>query len=759
MRPTSPSLAASLAALCTATFAPTAPLTAQGYQCDLVGTFSNHGPFNDVWGYVAPNGKEYALLGATTGLVVVDCSNPASPIERGWFPWATSTWRDMRTYGHYVYVSSDTSNAGGFMIVNMQNPDAPVSLGIFGGAQFSKAHNVCLDVQNGRLYFAGANTGTPVYDVAANPANPPFLGYALGSGNSNYFHDIHVENGYGYGSMIYNGVLRIWDVSTFPPTALSDSQTPSTFTHNAWPSANGNLCATTDERAGGLVRIFDTTNKFAPVARGQITPNHDAIPHNAFIKDNLCHVAWYTEGYQCIDISVPTEPVIVASYDTWPGASGGFNGAWGCYPFQPSGNIYVSDISSGLFIVRPLITDLSIGHAPLQGTLDETGPYTVAAMLASSHPITGATLHYRVGGVGGFAAVPMAATAVPGQLAAAIPGQDAAVVIEYHIEATDAQAMRRSPRIGEHRFLVGTEVVHWSDDFEVNLGWTSGGTNNDWQRGSSAGRAGQSSSYGWWDPLLPTSGQNMWGNDLGTGTGNGTYLNNANCWLQSPAIPTNAVQGLRLGYRRFLSLAAGDTARVLVNGNVVFSTSSATRDGLWEWVEHDIAPFTNGQGSVVVRFELVTNGSGLAGGWSLDDVKLFTRHDCVPTVAYGSGTQGTGGLVPSLALSGDPEVGGTPVYAAAQMLPNTLAVLALNLQPADVPALGIQVLVDPVNAPLWTGAVDGSGAAAWPFPIPASPSVDGTYVYAQAVALDGGSPGGLLSATHGLRLRVCQSAP
>lgn len=102
MRPISPSLAASLAALCVATFAPTAPLAAQGYQCDLVGTFSNHGPFNDVWGYVAPNGKEYALLGATTGLVVVDCSNPANPIERGWFPWATSTWRDMRTYGHYV---------------------------------------------------------------------------------------------------------------------------------------------------------------------------------------------------------------------------------------------------------------------------------------------------------------------------------------------------------------------------------------------------------------------------------------------------------------------------------------------------------------------------------------------------------------------------------------------------------------------------------------------------------------------------------
>ncbi|NIW25144.1 MAG: hypothetical protein GWN29_11565, partial [Gammaproteobacteria bacterium] len=42
----------------------------------------------------------------------------------------------------------------------------------------------------------------------------------------------------------------------------------------------------------------------------------------------------------------------MATYDTWPGVSEGFNGAWGVYPFAASGNIYVSDISSGLYIFR-----------------------------------------------------------------------------------------------------------------------------------------------------------------------------------------------------------------------------------------------------------------------------------------------------------------------------------------------------------------------------------------------------------------------
>ncbi|MEO6597439.1 MAG: choice-of-anchor B family protein, partial [Planctomycetota bacterium] len=222
------SLVVSLAVL-----ASTASVPAQGFQCTLLGTHNQHGPFNDVWGYTAPNGKEYALLGAESGVIVVDCSNPSAPIERGYFPWAQSVWRDMRTYGTYAYVSSE--GAGGFQIIDLTNPDAPVNLGIFGAAQFGNAHNICLDRGTGRIYMIGCNTGTPVFDAAANPTNPPFLGYAGGSGNSNYFHDLCVENGYGYGSMIYNGVLRIWNVNTFPPTILSDTTTPSAFTHNAWP--------------------------------------------------------------------------------------------------------------------------------------------------------------------------------------------------------------------------------------------------------------------------------------------------------------------------------------------------------------------------------------------------------------------------------------------------------------------------------------------------------------------------------------------
>ena len=326
-------------------------LSAQGVNCALLGTFNNHGPFNDVWGYTAPNGDEYALLCTTTGTVVVDVTNPATPIERGFLTFGSSTWRDCRTFGNYAYVVTEAT--AGFQIIDLSNPNSPVSLGAFGTSVNSNAHNICIDVGAGRLYCVGTGVGTPAWDLNANPANPSYVGLADASGSSNYYHDLCVENGYFYGSMIYNGDLRISDTSTFPPTPLSNTPTPGNFTHHAWPNAAGTLCVTADEVTGGVIRLFDITNKSNPIGLGTFTPNPAAVPHNAFIVGDRVHVSWYTEGYRCIDISDPANPVEVASYDTWSGTSGGYNGCWGVYPFLPSGNILVSDRSQGLFIVRP----------------------------------------------------------------------------------------------------------------------------------------------------------------------------------------------------------------------------------------------------------------------------------------------------------------------------------------------------------------------------------------------------------------------
>ena len=48
----------------------------------------------------------------------------------------------------------------------------------------------------------------------------------------------------------------------------------------------------------------------------------------------------------------PTRPREMGYYDTYPGASTGFNGAWGAYIFPSSNLIVVSDINGGLFVVE-----------------------------------------------------------------------------------------------------------------------------------------------------------------------------------------------------------------------------------------------------------------------------------------------------------------------------------------------------------------------------------------------------------------------
>ncbi|MBN7828087.1 choice-of-anchor B family protein, partial [Bowmanella dokdonensis] len=61
----------------------------------------------------------------------------------------------------------------------------------------------------------------------------------------------------------------------------------------------------------------------------------------------------YERGLTVLDISDPTQPTQAGLFDTYPASDQTtFNGAWGVYPFLPSGLILVSDINSGLYILR-----------------------------------------------------------------------------------------------------------------------------------------------------------------------------------------------------------------------------------------------------------------------------------------------------------------------------------------------------------------------------------------------------------------------
>lgn len=75
--------------------------------------------------------------------------------------------------------------------------------------------------------------------------------------------------------------------------------------------------------------------------------------HNPLVIGNRVYASWYQAGLRIMDIDEDNaEFVEVDDFDTFPGAVGGFNGAWGTYPFLGNDRILISDLATGLYIAE-----------------------------------------------------------------------------------------------------------------------------------------------------------------------------------------------------------------------------------------------------------------------------------------------------------------------------------------------------------------------------------------------------------------------
>lgn len=329
---------------------------------------------SDVWGWVAPDGTEYALVGNRTGVSIVSLADPENPVIAAFVPGASSTWRDLKTYGNFAYVTNETG--GGLAVIDLSYlPDSVSATNwqpfIPGLGTLSSAHNLYID-EKGICYLAGANlnSGGPIFiDVATTPGEPIYIGH----GDARYAHDIYTRGDTMYASDIYVGFLSISDVSDKSnPKLLATQNTPFLFTHNAWLSDNSKIVFTTDERANAPVASYDISDLNNIIALDEFRPlstiNQGVIPHNVHVLNDYLIISYYTSGGIIVDASRPGNLIEVGNYDTYQGPNGGFDGSWGAYPFLPSGNILLSDISNGLFVVKPNY----VRAAYLEGTVRDS---------------------------------------------------------------------------------------------------------------------------------------------------------------------------------------------------------------------------------------------------------------------------------------------------------------------------------------------------------------------------------------------------
>lgn len=311
------------------------------------------------WGYAAPDGTEYAIVGTRLGTAIVSLANPRQPLEVAYIPGTRSIWREMRTWKNYAYIVCDACSDG-VIIADLSRLPQEVSfrnfkpvVGEFG--ELRSVHTINID-EKGTMYLNGSNlnNGSPLlFDLNANPTAPVYLGRIRG---------VYVHDSYARGDTLYTADQNIPSFSVYDirdkanPILLATQRTPTRIAHNVWLSDNSRYLYVTEETSNAPITAYDLAdlNNVKEVFRfnRSASAGTGVIQHNVHTNNDWLVVANYTDGVTLIDAHRPDLLVETGNYDTSTQPVG-FNGVWGVYPYFPSGTIIASDIQEGLFILQP----------------------------------------------------------------------------------------------------------------------------------------------------------------------------------------------------------------------------------------------------------------------------------------------------------------------------------------------------------------------------------------------------------------------
>jgi len=333
---------------------------------------------NDIWGWFdTTTGNEYALLGMTNGTAFVDVTDPENPVFLGRLPTQTqsSAWRDIKVYQDHAYIVADNAGAHGMQVFDLTrlrgliapqdfSPDA-----VYG--DFGNAHNVAINEDTGFAYSVGSNTcsgGLHMIDITT-PSNPLFAGCHSSADT----HDTQC--------IVYSGPdtdhqgaeicassnenhVEIADVTikAAPQTLATIAYPQLGFVHQGWLTDDHRFLLIGDEldesNFGVQTRthVFDVTDLDAPAYVFAYEASTRSIDHNLYVLGNRVFQANYTSGLRILEFADlgNQQMTEIAFFDTFPGSDAvNFDGAWSVYPYLPSGNVIVSDVVNGLFVLTP----------------------------------------------------------------------------------------------------------------------------------------------------------------------------------------------------------------------------------------------------------------------------------------------------------------------------------------------------------------------------------------------------------------------
>lgn len=358
---------------------------------------------NDIWGWTDPEtGTDYALVGLVGGVAFVDISIPSEPevvaklnetasVSESNSPEldqntiahdGKSSWRDFKVYQNHLYVISDGQPHGLqiFDLTRLRDIDDTPEMFSEDALyeEFGSAHNIAINEETGFAYVGGSDTyggGLHIVDIR-NTLEPEFAGFhsdsSVGRSNTGYVHDMQCvsyegpDTDYEGDEICMNSSethLVIANVSDKENTTTISKTTyeGNAYAHQGWLTEDHRyflLDDEFDERNGANTStyIWDVGDLDDPQLIGVHESPLNVVDHNQFVKSDFVYQSNYTGGLRILNLDDIAEGKLeeVAHFDTFPDDNTKeFDGAWGNYPFFESGIVIVSDISNGLFILKP----------------------------------------------------------------------------------------------------------------------------------------------------------------------------------------------------------------------------------------------------------------------------------------------------------------------------------------------------------------------------------------------------------------------
>ena len=344
---------------------------------------------NSLWGWTDPDsGTEYALIGTDNGTAFYALDPADHPRYLGKLPThagtGSSLWRDVRVYANHAFVVSDSNPGHGMQVFDLTRlrgvttPQTFTEDGHYGA--FGSGHTIAINEDTGFAYVPGTNLTCPgdsgsgglqMIDIHV-PATPTFAGCI---GDAGYTHEsqcwvYHGPDTQHAGKEICvnaNGPskrIAIVDVSNkAAPDTLSSSTYPqASYPHQGWLTEDHRYLLVDDELDDGdfgntaWTFVWDVSDLDAPVLVGHHDPGLNVIDHNQYVHGQYVYQSNYEAGLRILrmDNLSQAQMTEVAFFDTYPDSDNvAFNGSWNNYRFPGSGNVIVSGIDEGFFVLAP----------------------------------------------------------------------------------------------------------------------------------------------------------------------------------------------------------------------------------------------------------------------------------------------------------------------------------------------------------------------------------------------------------------------